>query len=227
MQSKTLERFNEALTKFNALETASRTQYHNYLVREKGEKESLRQHLEAYASLSTFGQPVAEQAIQEIAPAVPFPADLVAFYRTQGWFYGGTAFQVLTVFSLEKLLGMYGADYAYQQFHSLGLADMINFQWDNDRDELDVSSEQAIFTQEHIDYLNSSYIVVATWEDYSWGSEAHFYIYYDRQGCFGIFHLHQDTWKIEHMFDESPARQTWDQVMNEALDRILKRSENS
>ncbi|MET1076614.1 MAG: hypothetical protein ABWY06_01200 [Pseudomonas sp.] len=220
MQPETVERLNGLIKELNALEIASRTQYHEYLVREQGEKGSLQQHLDAYASLSKFGKPVPEQTINAFGPALPFPADLVAFYRTHGWLGGGKALQYLSVYSLERLVKNKESK-SYVRFHSLGLADMINYQWSNAREELDPNHENAIYTQDEIDHLNSNYIVVATWDDFSWASEAHYYIYYDKQGRFGILHVHQDTWYINHMFGESPARQTWDQVMNEALDKIL------
>lgn len=221
IEPSTFERINKLIAEYNAVEIAERTDYYNYLVREKDEKGSLQKHLDSYASLSMFGAAVPEEAIKSINPALPFPADLLAFYRTYGWFTGGDALQMLAIYSPEPLLKKLKGQYNYQKFFSLGLLDMINYQWGNSREELDMKHKNAIFTQQQFDYLNTNYIVVAAWEDYSWGSEAHYYIYYDKDGRFGIFHLHQDTWEISHLFEGSPAKYSWDQVVNEALDIIL------
>lgn len=220
MEPETIARINGMMAETNSHEIEFRTEYYDYLVREKGEKSSLQEHLDHFASLSSFISPVTDEAIKRVNPKLPFPAELLGFYKNQGSIYCGHWLQGLTIYSPDRLAGLMDAEYKFQRFYSLGLADMINFEWGNSRGELDVGSEYAVFTQEQLDYLNNNYMVVASWEAYPQG-DANFYIYYDRYGRFGILYHNQDTWEIFHMLEGSPARQTWDQVVNEALDKIL------
>jgi hypothetical protein len=163
--------------------------------RPQGEPESLDVFLSRYASLATWGEPVPDQVIAAMQPTTPFPADLVTFYRTQGWLKMGANLCNLSVHSLIALQAALTSERSYERFHSMGLADSINRVWGNGRPELDPSGENACYTREQIAALNHEYQVVAMWNDVESNDEAHFYIYYDRSHRFGIVHLHQDDWE--------------------------------
>lgn len=252
MNPATFERFMRAVEAMNEEEIRERSEYHAYLLEEKpswcSNPGSLDEFLRSHASIARFGEPVAEEIIAAMQPSIPFPADLERFYRSHGWF-GGARFCGLSIFSLERLHALRDDPRRYMRFHSMGLADSINWQWDNSREELDPASDSACYTREQIDKLNHDYQVVASWV--TAGEEAHFYVYYDRSGQFGIVYHHQDDWEswptivwpgqpcgeacdlaadapeprtictgLDQLLEASGANRSWDQVMNDALDWI-------
>ncbi|WP_431261050.1 hypothetical protein ACQ86G_13635 [Roseateles chitinivorans] len=220
MNSDTLHLVTEAMNIRNQRERAFREKYHAYLVEQKGHKGSLEEHLRLYASLGGFGQPLSADLIERFQPAIPFPAELVEFYREHGSLNGGNRLSRWTLLDLAEMERARASDYPYRQFHSLGLADMINYVWGNDRPEVDLDSGDAIFSREQLDHLNQNYQVVGFWTDIDAGDEAHYYIYYDRSGRFGLAYLHQDEWDIFDLLEESGARYSWDEVIVASLAKI-------
>ena len=225
MSEKTIERLATLIDEVNTLEIKERTAYYHYLVKEKNKKGSLQEHIAEYASLAAFGQPVSEEIIRRANPPHPFPSGLIEFYKTKGAFYGGSSLADLEIYSLDDLLKQKDTKYNYQKFYSLGLADMINYIWGNSRDELDPTNKDAMFSKAQIDYLNNNYTVIGSWTDPHRGEEAHYYIYYDKYGRFDILHVDQDEWDIDAMFKASPARLSFDQVINKALANIFAEEE--
>ncbi|MFX1677737.1 hypothetical protein PV762_00735 [Mitsuaria sp. CC2] len=220
MNSDTLRLLTEAMNNRNQRERAFREDYHTYLVEQKGETESLEEHLRRYASMAAFGQPLPAELIERFQPAIPFPAELVEFYRQHGSFKGGNRLSTWTLLDLAELERNRTTDRDYERFHSLGLADMIKYVWGNDRPEVDLDSGDVIFSREQLEYLNQNYQVVGFWTDVDAGEEAHYYLYYDQSGRFGLAHLHQDEWDIFDLLEESGAIYTWDEVIVASLAKI-------
>jgi hypothetical protein len=216
-----------------------------------GEPGSLDDFLMRYSSLSTWGEPVTDEVITAMQPAIPFPAELVEFYRTRGWLSMGQDLGNFSILSLVALQSALTSERPYDRFRSMGLADSIVRVWGNDRPELDPSGDAARYTREQVDRLNGDYQVVAVWEDVGSANEAHFYIYFDRSQRFGVVHLHQDDWehwpaiespacssepstdpplsstKLERLLEASEADRSWDQVLNDALDWLEDRADPS
>lgn len=225
MNQDTYRRVTDTMQALNQQELDERRDYHAYLVAERGETGSVDEHIRRYASLSRFGEPIPDTVIENFRPAIPFPADLVDFYRTYGSYIGGDYQQRWTIFDLAELDKHRNSLPPQTRFHSLGLAHMINFVWGNNRQEFELDGEYAIFTQAQIDYLNQHYQVVSVWTDAHAGDEAHYYIYYDKTGRFGLAYVHQDDWKIFHLLDASEARYSWDEVIGVTLDKLQARAD--
>ncbi len=220
MNNDTLRLVTEAMNQRNQRELAFRSDYHAYLVKQKGETESLEDHLKRYASLAAFGQPLPDDLIERFQPAIPFPAALVDFYRRLGSFHGGNRLSQWRLLDLAEMERQRTTDWPSQRFHSLGLADMINYVWGNCRPEVDLESGDAIFSRAQLDHLNQSYQVVGYWTDYDAGEEAHYYLYYDASGRFGLAYLHQDDWDIFDLLKQSGAVYSWDEAIVACLAKI-------
>ena len=221
MDTQTFERLKRISEENNQEEIKERTDYYNYLKNKGDTQETIEEFIARFASLSHFGTPVTEDILDDFKTSIPFPADLRAFYLKLGSFDGGDRLSSLRVYDLRTLSSKTSTQKGYERFHSLGLIDMIKYRWGNDRPEFDLQNPSAIINAQEYKVLNESYVVVGDWSDRSWNDEAHYYIYYDSSGRFGILHAHQDTWKIFHLLDNSEAAYSWNEVMNLALDRII------
>lgn len=220
MNERTYERVASFIEQRNQDEMREHTDYHAYLVAQRGETCSLDAYLDRYAWLGRFGAPVPDAVIARLQPVIPFPEDLVRFYREHGSLAGNERQSGLTIHDLADLDSRRAEQPGRTQFRSLGLAHMIDYVWGNGREAFDPHSEQAQFTREETDYLNRHYQVVGHWMDARAGNEAHYYIYYDQKGRFGLAYVHQDEWAIRDLLKASGARYSWDEVMRLAVQKI-------
>ncbi|RUS66610.1 hypothetical protein CUZ56_01890 [Saezia sanguinis] len=224
MHDTTLNRFKEVAETFNALEIDSRTMSHALLQKDGNCDEPLQEYIRRYAKLAKFGTPTSAQAIEQAQryAAIAFPAALASFYQQVGAFIGNEHLCDLTIYRIDTVPERARDEWPpYERFYSFGLLDTINLAWGNSRDEFKIGSDTAIVSQQEYDILNQNYMVVGYWA-HPPGADASTYIFYDKQGLFGTIYVDQDEFDIFHLLEKSTAAQTWDEVMNYALDEVLK-----
>ncbi|MGU3496722.1 hypothetical protein ACLBXM_21990 [Xanthobacteraceae bacterium A53D] len=211
------DRIDAIMTARNAREIQFRTSYHAGEVEDGRDIEPLEAFLARYADRSRWGEPQPEDVIagaQRLSP-LPFPDDLLAFYRARGALEGSSLLCDLTLLSPAKMLERHGSKERYRQIETLGLPDMIRHTWGNDRPEVALGSDY--YSDDQIRRLNAEYVVIGHLQHWRDGNESTHYIYFDRKGRFGIFYFHQDEIDLRPLLGESPARQTLAEVLGEAL----------
>ncbi len=222
MKPATFERLQSVVEKSNAEELDRRRDYYAYLQQQRRAEPTLQDHLDRHASFARFGDPAGEALIESARKlsAIPFPPDLLGFYRQHGSFKGNDALKGLSIWSLGEMQRLSADDTAkWQRLRSLGLVDAIRWTWGNDRPDLEPGSSHAVISVEQANSLNSRYTVIGRWTYPS--LEGSGYLCFDGEGRFGIFHYHQDESPMHRLLGDSPARMTWDELMNAALTEVL------
>ncbi|CAK7048391.1 hypothetical protein [Saezia sanguinis] len=227
MHDNTLKRFKDVTETLNTMETRFRTLHHAFLQAQGQCEESLQGYLARHAAQEAFGTPADVQTIEQAQhyAAVPFPADLVSFYRKTGSLHGGRHLNNLTIFSPESVLERTRSDSPYA--HSIGLLDTIHYLWDHLREAESMDSYTAMMSQEEYDKLNRSYMAVGYWcesmDDGQEDGDMQQCIFYDRQGLFRtvFVNLLDEYFDIAQKIEHSAEACTWDEIMNHALDEAL------
>lgn len=189
----TIELLRAQAERVNALELASRREYHAYLESRGDNGDTLEEHIDKYASLAKLGPPATEDQLsrlQAICP-VPLPAELLGFYRAAGGFEGGVRLQEAVICRPADLLRASERPAGqWDALPSMGLVHMVQWAWGNDRFEFDPNSGEGL-GQASVDALNANYAVIG-WRMVEEG-EAHEFVYIDRHGGFGRLFYHQDA----------------------------------
>lgn len=219
MNDDVTRRLYDFIEKDNALEMEQRLEYYRYLVETQGETQSFEEFAKIYGGLGAFGSPVADAVIEDFGPAIPFPGDLVTFYRTHGSLRGLERQLYVTIFDLDTLNQNRTETYNKPLFRSLGLVDMIEYLW-GDRDQITPASGRSMFTPQQIDHLNQTYQVIGYWVDANETTEALHLLYYDSTGQFGIAYVHQDEWAIAHLLETSRAQYSLEDALAIYLDTM-------
>lgn len=213
----------ELVEQRNAREIAQRRDYYEYLVSRGDRSETLEEHLERYAQVIRTGEAATASEIRSLEDVIgrPLPPELTELYTTIGMLYGHAQCQpeVPSVRSLLQRLGDPSMP-RYLKLRSLGLTDMMNAAWSNDRSEFD--AETSILSAEELQTLNQAYTCIG-WIRSDPGDEGHTYAYFDRDGRFGTIFFHQDEFgevyegALVPMMEESPARQTLSEILIDFL----------
>jgi len=177
----------------NSLELTTLNERYSYLLKNSDRSNTQEEFVTRHASLARFTQPASEEELlrlQSICP-IPVPLELLEFYREVGGFRGGDRLQSATLHSpIELLRAVTQPSGPWELLRSMGLANMVQWSWGNDRFEFDPESVGGL-TQAHVDILNSNYAIFG-WREMEDG-EAYEYLYFDRVGQFGRLFYHQDN----------------------------------
>jgi hypothetical protein len=198
--------------KFNAEELDRRRDDYAYLKQQRRAGATLQDHLDRPASFARFGDAADEALIESVR--VP------GFLRQHGSFKGDDALKALSVWPLGEMQRLSADDTAqWQRVRSRGLVDAIRWTWGNDRPDLEPGRAHAVISVEQAGSLDSRYTVIGRWTCPRLEGSGH--LYFDGEGRSGIFHYHQDESPVHRLSGDSPARMTWDKLMNAALTEVL------
>ena len=227
MKQSTRQLFNASMERVNAQERQAREQHFAYLISQGDNSDSFDAYMAKYAQSARFGEPASAASIAGLRPlsGPPLPQSLIDFYLEAGAFYGGERLSALVIHSAPELLAKStSGENGWNQILSIGLVDMIMLSWGGDRREFDPATGAGL-TKDEVQALNQNYSVIG-WHDSDFG-EAFDYLYFDRQGHFGIASWHQDDFdsfyseQLLPMTRQSAAHMTLD----EALIAMLKSAE--
>lgn len=168
-------------------------------------------------------KPTQNTGWERLTPLFHFdiPPPLLDYYKN----YGGLGpieedrmFETNTfrIFTPSYLLVHAQSKDNYNRIGRLGLIEMINYSWGNSRGEL-----HSLQTEAFRQRINENYQCIG-WYRLSWGLEEAYYVYFDRQGCFGTVRYHQDEFdaleqQLNVMAKESPARFSFEGLMQDIL----------
>nr|WP_295925006.1 SMI1/KNR4 family protein [uncultured Dyadobacter sp.] len=173
----------------------------------------------------TTGQISSAESISQLEARaqVVLPKDLKDFYQTIGSIKSDSLNEnnSIDLFSINYLLEKLDETDNWSKMRSMGILDMILFNWGNDRDEiLELSSKMT-------EYLNSQYIAFG-WFSTDDNLESATYLYFDSNGLFGSIPYHQDDFDdlftnyLRPMMKQSPATQTFEELIVESMDVIIE-----
>lgn len=175
----------------NEVELISKKDYYAYLL-ESGDEdhESFDDFLREFGGLNDFTKVATDDQIEQFEDqfAIKLPEELKIFYQHAGSLYG-TASKPCRFFSISEL--EYHLDSSrkrYEHLRSMGLLNMLEFIWGNNKD--DFSPASGNLTQDQIDYLNQHYTAIGY---IPVDDNANVAIYFDRQHRFGTVWYHQDN----------------------------------
>lgn len=215
------QHINELIETVTREETERKNEYYEATKHESWMRDiTLEAFLGDTGRMPRWGEPESENTIQQLKELSPnsFPAALIDFYKTHGFVYGGEMLCTFHIFAPSLLVERHNATEKYRHLKSMGIADFIRHIWDNDRPEVGIGSEY--YTDEQIRYLNDNYTAVGTFLRPEDGEESHDYIYFDKDGNFGIFYLHQDEMDMRPLLGKSPANKTWEEVLAQTIEKV-------
>lgn len=195
--------------RINASEMKRRRDYYDHLASKEPQTETFEEHVAKFANLVRTGDTATLDEIRafETAQSTTFPGELQEFHQTFGRLH---AYHTIEIFSVAEL----------QSMRSMGLIDMMSACWGHDRPEFDPA--EGMMTREEIDALNAAYKCVGwIWSDP--GEEGHDYIWFDRDGRFGVTFFHQDAFDelyeeaLVPMMARSPGSETLSDIILRAL----------
>jgi len=139
----------------------------------------------------TIGSPATTESIQNLQNIMgrDLPRDLVQFYQIFGRISGTFEQWKFHLFipGVDELLRDFTTAKNCENLHGIGLLDMINWSWGNDKEELTVEGG---LPQDEFDQYNS-YLCVG-W--FGGDAEDHEYIIEISPNKFGVFYWHQDDY---------------------------------
>lgn len=173
----------------------------------------------------TTGQISSPESITQLETRaqVVLPKDLKDFYQKIGSIQSNSLNEnnSIDLFSVSYMLEKLDDTDHWSKIRSLGILDMILFNWGNDREEiLELSSKMT-------EYLNSQYISFGSFRTDD-NLESATYLYYDTNGHFGSIPYHQDDFDdlftnyLKPMMKQSPATQSFQELIAESLDIIIE-----
>lgn len=176
-----------------------------------------------YNTLVTLGKATTEQIARLEELVGPLPEELKQFYLKVGGLENTNNGEIhcMDMLTAEALIEGVTHTTSYYKMHSLGLADMMRYNWGNDRPEF---TNGRFFTPECLQYINSHYRCFG-WYRTDDGLEAAYYMYFDQAGKFGALLYHQDTIdRVQDAFRKmmvaSPATQTLEDTLCEGIEKI-------
>ncbi|MGU3576789.1 hypothetical protein ACLBWZ_14745 [Brucellaceae bacterium C25G] len=221
MNDNVINQLQEFLNEDNAQEINEQRDYYKYAVKTQGETRPFEEFKTVYGPLGSFGTPASDDVIKAFAPTIPFPPDLIDFYRKHGSLRGMERQLNINILDLTELNNNRIKNDNEPLFRSLGLVDMIEYFWD-ERDQIKPESGESIFTPEEIKQINANYQVVGYWLAINESNEALNLLYYDKTGRFGIAYLHQDDWDIGDLLVKSGAQYSFSDALEVYLNTVKK-----
>lgn len=165
--------------------------------------------------------------LQSLEPR-PLPDALSGFYRRFGGLHneGNTESFCLQLPPPSELADGLEQDDAWK-IRSLGLIDMIQYSWGNLRSEFEPG---CFFTLAAVQGLNQRYRCFG-WYRTDTVLESAWYLYADEDGRFGALFYDQDGFdatrrELLAMYQASPARQSLEEALCEAVERALRAMED-
>jgi hypothetical protein len=157
----------------------------------------------------------------ESLQSTDMPSELESFYKTFGGLVNkendeSYCFNLPTI---EQLIAKIESSDG-NKIKSLGLIDMVNNSWGNNRAEFNDGKH---LTSEQVKFLNENYKCIGWYRDDTI-LESAYYIYYDKKGAFGEVFYDQDDFEsfkkeLTHLINGNNEQKSFEQILIKALEQ--------
>lgn len=204
---------------FNEISVLFRKDQYSYLLEQGDRDDGFEPFLQKYVGLCRMEQTASSGDIVnfERETGKTIPLELREFYQTIGAIRSELIGESLAFFGLQNLVDLQQPKKDWATLRSLGIVDMLNFVWSNDKEEF--SPEGGWLTQQQIDDLNRRYTAIA----YIHVDDNSFVIlYFDEKQQFGAVWYDQDDGDIFNsylylMLERSLAQHSLWELLNSVV----------